>query len=46
MAGLEERVLVVIVDAAELDSAKVLQQIFLTHEEGTVICVRPSSLLL
>jgi len=39
MAGLEERVFVVIVDAAKLDSAKVLQQILLTHEEGTIISI-------
>ena len=39
MAGLEERVFVVIVDAAKLDSAEVLQQILLTHEEGTIISI-------
>ena len=43
MASLEESVLIVVVDAAELDAAEVLNQILLTHEECSVICIRPPS---
>ena len=39
MAGLEEGVMVVVIDAAELDAAEVLEQVLLTHEEGTIIFV-------
>lgn len=43
MARLEERVLVVVVDAAHLDAAEVFYQISLAHEEGTIISVAPAS---
>ena len=41
MARLEEGVPVVVVDAAQLDAAEVLDQIFLAHEEGTIVGVAP-----
>ena len=46
MAGLEESVLIVVVDAAELDAAEVFEQVLLAHEEGAIISVCPPSLLL
>ena len=46
MACLEGAILIVVVDAAELDSAEVLRQILLAHEEGTIISISPTSLLL
>ena len=39
MASLEEGILIVVVDTAELDTAEVLNQILLTHEECAVILV-------
>jgi len=39
MTGLEERILVIIVDTAELDSTKVLLEILFTHEECTIIFI-------
>ena len=46
MASLEEGVLVVVVDAAELNTTEVLLQIGKAHEECTIVLVRPASLLL
>ena len=46
MASLEERVPIVIVDSANLNSAEVFPQIVNTHEESTIISVGPSSLRL
>ena len=43
MFRLEERVLVVVVDAAHLDTTEVLDQIFLAHEERAIIGVAPAS---
>ena len=43
MAGLEEGILVVVVNAAKLNSAEVLNKILLAHEEGTIISIRPAS---
>ena len=42
MARLEERVLVVVVDAADLNPAEVFDQVLLAHEEGTVVGVGPA----
>ena len=39
MACLEEGVLVVVIDAAELDAAEVLEHVLLAHEEGAIISV-------
>ena len=39
MASLKEGILIVVVDTAELDTAEVLNQILLTHEECAVILV-------
>ena len=39
MASLEEGILIVVVDTAELDAAEVLNQILLTHEECSVILI-------
>ena len=46
MACLEEGVLVVIVDAAELEATEVLLQIRYAHEEGTIVFVGPIGLFL
>ena len=46
MAGLEEGVLVVVVDTAELDSAEILSHILVAHEERTIISISPASLSL
>ena len=39
MACLEGGVLVVVIDAAELDAAEVLEHVLLAHEEGAIIGV-------
>ena len=39
MASLEEGILIVVVDTAELDTAEVLNQILLTHEESAIIFI-------
>ena len=42
MASLKKCILIVVVDAAKLDTAEVLNQILLAHEEGAVILIRPA----
>ena len=46
MTSLEECILISVVDTAELDTAEVLNQILLTHEESSVVFIRPPSSLL
>ena len=43
MTSLEEGVLVVVIDSAELNSAEVLNQVLLAHEEGAIVKVCPAS---
>ena len=46
MASLEEGVLVVVVETAELNPAEVLLEILFAHEEGTIVSIGPSCGLL
>ena len=46
MARLEEGVLVVVVETAELNPAEVLLEILFAHEEGTIVSIGPSCGLL